>query len=124
MLFRSLALCQRYCYRFGGDGTGYTLYTRFPTGNWGGTTAVTIPLVHPPMRSTNRTVTGTGAIQVVSSSGGTGSSTPTYSYNTDANTDVITSLNIGGLSGGTDGNYAAVRINNNANAYVLITAEL
>jgi len=121
---QELALCQRYCYRFGGDGTGYTQYTRFPVGNWGGTTAVTIQLVHPPMRSTNRTVTGTGAIQIVSSSGGTGSSTPTYSYNTDANNEVTTSLNIGGLSGGTDGNYASVRINNNANAYVLITSEL
>jgi hypothetical protein len=121
---QELALCQRYCYRFGGDGTGYTLYTRFPMGNWSGSTSIIIPFLHPPMRSTNRSVTGTGAIAVISSSGGTGSSTPTYVFNGDSATDVSTLVNINGLSGGTDGNFAAIRINGNANAYVLITSEL
>jgi hypothetical protein len=122
---QELALCQRYCHKWGANGDGTNLYSRFPMGIWGSTTQITVPFFHPvSMRTATKTVSSNTSTINVYSQGLTFSSGATFSVNTDANTLDTTFVNVGGLSGGTGNALAAARFLGDGNAYILFTTEL
>lgn len=122
---QELALCQRYCHKWGANGDGTNLYSRFPMGIWGSTTQITVPFSHPvSMRTVTKTVSSNTSAVNVYSQGLTFNSGVTFGVNTDANTLDTTFVNVGGLSGGTGNALAAARFLGDGNAYILFTTEL
>jgi hypothetical protein len=122
---QELALCQRYCHKWGANGDGNNLYSRFPMGIWGSTTQITVPFSHPvSMRTVTKTVSSNTSAINVYSQGLTFNSGATFAVNTDANTLDTTFVNVSGLSGGTGNALAAARFLADGNAYILFTTEL
>ena len=122
---QELALCQRYCHRWGGDGSSSSQYIRWPMGTWVSSNQVIVGIPHPvTMRTASKslTVKATSGIEIYSQA--LTFASPTYSFNSDAATSDFSNINITGLSGGTAYVVMAGRFINDNTAYFLFSAEL
>jgi hypothetical protein len=119
-----LARCQRYCFKWGNTGNPGNAYVRFPMGNSINSTTANVIFSHPvPMRDTARSMVFS-ASQIQHLAGGSTTGGYTATLGSDSNSDTSTMVTITNIGTFTADRVAPIRFYNDADAYVLFTAEL